>query len=65
VSKGWIIFGLDAKNGFVNCVNSEEYTVYLNPPEGYGKDVKLWKLQKELYGLQLSGNFAIRQYEKL
>jgi hypothetical protein len=58
LSKEWSIIGLDANNAFVNSNIPEEYTVYLNPPEGYGKDVKLWKLNKALYGLPLSGKLC-------
>ncbi|RDX92337.1 hypothetical protein CR513_25549, partial [Mucuna pruriens] len=51
--KGWDIFQLDVKSAFLHGELSED--VYIEQPKGYvkkGKEHKIYKLHKALYGLR-------------
>eukprot|EP01018_Ginkgo_biloba_P023828 Gb_00935 [translate_table: standard] len=50
---GWIIYQMDVKSAFLNGYVNEE--IYVEQPQGFdivGKENKVYKLKKELYGLK-------------
>ncbi|XP_058211421.1 uncharacterized mitochondrial protein AtMg00810-like [Rhododendron vialii] len=52
-SKGWFLYQLDVKSAFLNGVLEEE--VFVDQPQGLivkGKEQKIYKLKKALYGLK-------------
>ena len=49
---GWIIYQMDIKSAFLNGYVDEE--IYVEQPQGFeiaGKENKVYKLKKALYGL--------------
>lgn len=60
--KGWKIYKLDVNSTFLNGPLEEE--VYVSQPPGFeikGKESKVYRLRKAIYGLKQAQGFRIRE----
>ena len=50
IEKGYRTSQFDVKTAFLNGIVDED--IYVNPPDGYKRPGKIWKLKKSLYGIK-------------